>query len=524
MVTEDQSRVIELMSAPRTHGGAPVERIETHASVVFLAGERAWKLKRAVRYPYLDFSTAARRRVLCEAEVRLNRRTAPTLYRGVVPVTQDVDGALALGGAGAPVDWVVEMVRFDQAQLLDRLAACGQLDLAAMRLLAAAIARFHASAERRPAWGGRAGMAWVIDGNEAGLAREGRGVVDPALCLEVIQGARAALTRHGPCLDARQQAGLVRQCHGDLHLRNIVMLDGHPTPFDGVEFNDHISSIDVLYDLAFLVMDLWRHDLRRHAHVVLNAYLSATADVAGLELMPLFLSNRAAVRAMTSATAAGLQAGPSRRDELRGIAATYVAMAARLLAPPSPALVAVGGVSGTGKSTLAYGLGPSLGAVPGALVVRTDEVRKQLCGVSTLTRLSPESYAPEMSARVYAEAIGHASAAVSAGHAAIVDGVFARPSEREAVERAAASAGVPFVGVWLEAPEAVLIDRAERRQGDASDATADVVRVQLARGTGPVSWDRVDATAEPAHVLGSAADVLARRVSASLQAPAVSTA
>ena len=185
-------------------------------------------------------------------------------------------------------------------------------------------------------------------------------------------------------LERRRESGFVRQCHGDLHLRNIVLLDGRPTLFDGVEFNDEIACTDVLYDLAFLLMDLWRRRLPRHANTVWNRYLVETADFDGVSLLPLFLSCRAAVRAKTSATAAQLQHDVQRRNELEGMAREYLAMAERLLHPPHPCLVAVGGFSGSGKSTLALSLAPSVGAVPGAVVLRSDETRKRLCGVPLL--------------------------------------------------------------------------------------------------------------------------------------------
>ena len=508
MITEDQAEVVEFLASPVTHGGAAVERIETHASIVFVAGARAWKLKRAVRYDYLDFSTAERRRVMCDAEVRINRRTAPTLYRRVVAVTREHDGSLALDGAGAAVDWLVEMVRFDQEGLFDRLAARGALDIELMGPLATAIAQFHLAAERRRDHGGTSGMTWVVDGNATGLAEQGAGILDPAVCTTVTSGARHALERCGPLLDARRDAGLVRQCHGDLHLRNIVLLDGHPTLFDAIEFNDEIACIDVLYDLAFLLMDLWRRHLPHHANALWNGYLSGTADFEGVALLPLFLSCRAAVRAKTSATAATLQGDPQRRMELEELARDYLMMAGTLLRPPAPCLVAVGGVSGTGKSTLAMALAPSVGAVPGAAVIRSDEIRKRLCGVDPLVRLGPEGYTPEVSRRVYAMVAERATMLARSGHAAIADAVFARHADREAIESAAAVADVPFVGLWLDAPEAVLINRSASRRRDPSDADAAVIREQLAQDTGPILWRRIDASSAAEQVLQHAAGVL----------------
>jgi aminoglycoside phosphotransferase family enzyme len=207
MITEDQTGVVEFLAAPSTHGGATVQRIDTHASMVFLAGERAYKLKRAVRFDYLDFSTPERRRVLCEAEVRLNRRTAPTLYRGVVAVTRGSDGSYALAGTGEAVDWVVEMNRFSQQALFDRLAAVGGLGVDLMSPLAVAIAGFHKSAERRPDHGGRAGMSWVIEGNAAGFAEFGRTCLDPSAAHRVTDDACRELERRAEALERRRKSG-----------------------------------------------------------------------------------------------------------------------------------------------------------------------------------------------------------------------------------------------------------------------------------------------------------------------------
>ncbi|MEQ1573775.1 MAG: AAA family ATPase [Vicinamibacterales bacterium] len=502
--TEDQTEVIECLAAPSTHGGAAVERIDTHSAIVFLAGERAWKLKRAIRFDYLDFSTIERRKALCEDEVRLNRRTAPSVYRGVVAVTREPDGSLVLGGSGTPVDWVVEMSRFTQEALFDRLAVSGQLDMGLMPPLGAAIARFHRAAEHRPDRGGKAGMAWVIEGNAAGFAEYGGDALDPAACTRVTEAARAEVGRHGALLDARRDAGYVRQCHGDLHLRNIVLLDGQPALFDAVEFNDEIACIDVLYDLAFLLTDLWSRRLPRHANAVWNGYLAESPDLGGVSLLPLFLSCRAAVRAKTSATAARFQNVSERAMELRELARDYLALAESLLHPPAPCVIAIGGLSGSGKSTLALRLAPSVGAVPGAVVVRSDEIRKSLCGVPPLERLGPEGYTPELSRRVYATAVERAAAMVRTGHSAIVDAVFARPQDRAAIEAAAASASVPFVGVWLDTAEALLIERSQRRRCDPSDADADVIRAQLAEGTGVIGWHRIDASPGPEAVLRQA--------------------
>jgi aminoglycoside phosphotransferase family enzyme/predicted kinase len=497
---DTQQDVIACLMDPATHGGSAVSRVETHSAIVFLAGARALKLKRAVRFDYLDFSTESRRKAACEAEVRINRLAAPSIYRGVIPVTRDESGSLALGGRGVPVDWLVDMVRFDEEGLFDRLAARGALDLDLMPSLAAAIARFHEAADRRDDHGGRAGIQWVVDGNAAGFAEQGAGVLDPALCAELTRKARAEIDRVGDLLDRRVREGRVRQCHGDLHLRNIVLLEGKPTLFDAVEFNDKIACVDVLYDVGFLLMDLWRRTLEPHANAVFNRYIVESGDRSGLALLPLFLSCRAAIRAKTSATAARMQRDGARAGELRDLAREYLVMARDFLEPGPPRLIAVGGFSGSGKSTLARAIAPSIGRAPGAVVVRSDEVRKSLLGVPIHERLGPEGYTADVTGRVYRAVSELVLDALKAGHSAVADAVFARSPDRIAIEQLATKAAVPFVGFWLDAPPDVLSARTETRGPDASDAGPSIVGRQVAEGHGEVSWHVLDASAAP-HVV-----------------------
>ena len=520
MIPESQRDIVAFLSSPLTHEGAAVERVETHASIVFLTGSRALKMKRAVRYDYLDFSSLDRRRACCEAELRINARTAPGIYHRVIPVTRDESGRLALDGAGEPVEWVIEMTRFDRDAVLDRLAEAGRLDLSLMRPLGIEVAAFHAEAARRTDHGGGRGMAWVIGGNAAAFAEVGGGVLDGAVCSSLVSASRAALESHRPLLDRRRADGFVRACHGDLHLRNLVLLDGRPTLFDAVEFNDELSCIDVAYDVAFLLMDLWRRRLPHHANAVLNAYLGENADFDGLALFPLFLSCRAAIGAKTSLATAALASDASAQAISCDAARAYLQTAVQLLRPPRPALIAIGGLSGTGKSTLARALAPTVGPVPGAVLLRSDELRKRLCGVSELTRLGPNGYTEQVSRRLYDTLISHAADVVRAGHSAIVDAVFMNPTDRAAAEAAASAAGVDFVGVWLHAPPDVLLERVRRRSAGASDADADVVRMQGQRDAGTVSWSRIEALRDPDTVRQRVLRILEARVRAEVTAAA----
>jgi aminoglycoside phosphotransferase family enzyme/predicted kinase len=508
MITEDQSAIVDFLASPSTYGETAVERIDTHTAVVFLAGRRAYKLKRAVWFDYLDCSTAEKRRQHCEAEVTLNRRTAPTLYRRILPITRESDGSLALDGAGSPVDWLVEMSRFPQEALFDRLAAAGRLDLARMPPLADAIAAFHSAAERRRDHGGRAGMQWVIDGNASGFEEFGAGRLDMAACRRLTEDVRRKLDRHAALLDRRRDCGYVRHCHGDLHLRNIVLLDDRPTLFDGVEFHDEIACIDVEYDLAFLLMDLWHRGLPRHANLLWNRYLTRTQDLSGLPLLPLFLSCRAAVRAKTSATAASFEADGRRRADFEDQARAYLNMAQALLRPSGPSLIAIGGLSGSGKSNLAMALAYAVGDAPGAVVLRSDEIRKRLCGVAPLDRLGADGYSAGTSERVYRQLIESATAIVRSGQSVIVDAVFAHALDRRRIQRVADETSSAFLGLWLDAPLPVLIERATARTNDPSDADADVIRAQWSQSAGTIEWRHLDASRSTERVLESALGLL----------------
>jgi len=496
VVVDDQHEVIGWLSQPQSYGAAhqELERIDTHSAIVFLVGSDAYKLKRAVRYDYLDFSTVDRRRRACEAEVALNRRTAPDLYLGALPITRGLRG-LRLGGEGPALDWVIHMRRFDGRGLMDHLAAHGQLDLALMAPLAEEIAELHARAERRVDHGGFAGMRWVVEGNARSLLEdEGGRLLDHDACAGLIARTRECLARNADQLELRRTQGWVRTCHGDLHLGNIVVIDGRPVLFDAIEFNDRIACIDVLYDLAFVLMDLWRLGLVRHANELFNAYLATDGDLDALELLPLFLACRSTVRAKTSATAASLQLDASHADPLVRAAGEYLERAEAFLRPAPPRLIAIGGRSGSGKSTQAQGIAGAIGAAPGAVVLRSDVIRKAIFGLRATSRLGPEGYAPQISRQVYDALAGRAARALRAGHSVVVDAVFDREANRRAVAEIATRAAVPFTGIWLDAPASVLGTRISTRTGDASDATASVLDAQLRHDPGPIDWITIDAS------------------------------
>lgn len=503
-VVADQSAVFDWLAAPSTHGVA-TRRIDTHGAMVVLAGDKAFKAKRAVRFPFMDYSTLERRKAACEAEVAVNRDAAPGLYLGTVPITREPSGAFALGGAGTPVEWVVAMRRFDEAATLDVLAERGPFEPALVAELARTVLASHAAAPLRPAEPAIASLhAYIAQNREAFAESPDLFPVDRA---ESLCGAsESLLSRVEPLLLARGAEGRVRRCHGDLHLRNIALIDGHPTLFDAIEFDDAIATGDVLYDLAFLLMDLMFRGHETEANTVLNRYLwtSDPSDLDGLAALPLFLSLRAAIRAKVVAAGLGALSG-GEREAAAAVAARYFAWAQRALDPRPARLVAVGGFSGTGKSTLAAALAPMIGRPPGAVHLRSDVERKRMFGVAETQRLPASAYSPRDGERVYAILCRKAKQALAAGASVIVDAVHARPEERLAVERLAREAGGAFTGIWLSTSAPRRIERVEARKDDASDADAAVVAAQSMADPGPIAWAKVDASGSPEQVLAAVA-------------------
>ena len=501
MIVEDQSEATAFLSSASAFCDTTrtVERRQTHISEIFIGAEKVFKLKRAVKFPYLDFSTLELRKKYCEAEVTQNRRTAPKLYLGVAALMRSPDGGLELSdpgedASGEVLDWVVVMHRFDENNLLNRLAQEGKLDRRLMEKLADNIASFHAHADARTDGGGRAGIALTIEGNAKAFAENAGGILDADKIRALTDHALAQLDQFADLLEDRRQVGCVRCCHGDMHLRNIVVVDGEPVLFDAVEFNDAFIVIDVLYDLAFLLMDLEHIGEHGLANVTFNRYLDITGASTGLSIMALFLSSRAAIRSHVAAAAAKSASDPSAVGKLEAESAQYLDMALAYLDPPAPRLIAVGGLSGSGKSRLARDLASKVGARPGARVLRSDVIRKRIAGLHPLDRLDESGYTHEMTERTYQAIYDETRAVLSTGHSVIADCVFAKPEQRAAIELAARDAGVAFDGLWLEAVPDLMEARVSKRIDNASDADARIVRQQLDYDLGEIKWSRVDST------------------------------
>ena len=461
------------------------KRIETPISKVYLFPDRALKRKKPVDFGFLDFTTLDKRLWAGEQELRLNRITAPDVYRALHAIVRAGQGyRLAPPQTAGALDYVLEMRRFDETAVLSECPDRVDGDLA--ESIGREIARMHAGAAPGTAGGGAEGLAYVLDSNASHL-RQLSGGLGEAAAERVIALTDAAFAAQRDRLDGRLAQGLVRECHGDLHLGNILLEDGRAVLFDRIEFNVRLIEIDVLYDLAFTLMDLVFRSRPGPANRALNGWLDAAARrlppealYDGLAALPLFLSVRAVVRCHVC----GHNGQPDA-------ARAYLAAAERHLIPASPRLLAVGGLSGSGKSTLARALAPELGAPPGAVVLRSDEVRKRLFGHSPTEPLPRDAYTAEADGRIHAALFAAARQALAAGASVILDATFRDPARR--AEALALHPGAR--GVWLDAPDAVLRARVAARRNDASDADLAVLERQLGARAAVKDWPVIDAAA-----------------------------
>lgn len=462
-----------------------VERLETHISYVLLAGDYAYKIKKGIDLGFLDFRTLAARKRYCEEELRLNRRLAPDLYLDVVPITGSPDRPV-FAGDGPAIEYTVKMRRFPQDHLLSRLIADGRLSRAHIDALADQVAQFHARApvaDPADSYGTPAAIAAPARDNFAQIRAAGAAPDAPAL---------AALERWTAeqldALDAnfrrRKRGGCVRECHGDLHLGNVALIDGRVTIFDALEFSADLRWIDVINEAAFTVMDLRDRGRPDFARRFLNRYLEHTGDYTGLALLPFYIVYRALVRAKVHWLRAQ-QPGLDDAARMRLVAQyrAYLALAQREIEPRRPALVITHGLSGSGKTTHTQALLEAIDAVR----LRSDVERKRLHGLPALARtgsgIAEGVYTADATARTYAHLLELAGHVLDAGYSVIVDATFLQRAPRDAFRRLAATRGVPFVIVDFAVDEATLRARlAARAQSgrDASEADSAVLEHQFA--------------------------------------------
>ena len=483
-------RLIEALRDPACypHPADAVEVVETHISWVLLAGEFAYKIKKPVRLAFLDFSTLEARRHFCEEELRLNRRTAPHLYLDVLPIARE-RGVFAFGAAGAPVEYAVKMRRFPPGALAENLASRGELGPDRIDAMAAVLAAFHAAAARAGAGDGYGTAAQIVApalGNFDQIAALGTEPGAAARLRRLRDWTGAEATRLAGLFAERRATGCIRECHGDLHLGNIAFLDGRPVPFDCIEFDPALRWIDVMSEVAFLVMDLQAHGLAPLGWRLLNAWLEATGDYAGIGVLRYYLVYRAMVRAKIAAL----------RNSTASFGA-YLALAESLAGDRRAAMVAMHGLSGSGKTTAALALLERLHAVR----LRSDVERKRLHGIEdprarSGAGLEAGIYSAAASGRTYERLAELARMVLRAGYPAVVDAAFLRRAERDRFRRQARKQRVGFLIATCDAPTEELHRRLAERLAegrDASEAHVAVLDHQLATAE-PLSADEAGDT------------------------------
>jgi len=459
------------------HPTAEIRLVETHLSWVFLTGDWAYKFKKPIALGFVDFSTLDKRKTCCEDELRLNRRTVPGLYERVVTLVETAAGP-RFAAVGDVLEYAVRMRQFPQSDVLLTITDSGRLKPSHIDHLANSIAAMHASAAIAPEDSPFGKPATVRRYTEGCLPPVAAAITsDQAPELDSIsrwvQGEATRLDRH---FDHRRQGGFIRECHGDLHLGNIVLVDGVPQPFDCIEFNAELRFIDVVSDLAFIFMDLVDHGRPAFAWQLLNGWLTAMGDFSGLAAFRYYVVYRALVRAKVAAirlTQAGLT--PQQIAGTRKLLAGYLDLAGRQAQAADHGLVLMHGLSGSGKSWVARGLSQELGAV----CIRSDVERKRKLAPGTVA--ASELYSGAAISDVYRRMLDLAATILRAGLPVIVDATFLEQSNRLEFQRLADEFGVSWAMVTCEAPESVLQKRVQQRQaegGDPSDATLKVLRQQ----------------------------------------------
>lgn len=491
----DQNAVLAFLG----HGirDGTTTRVDTHASIVFLEPDRVLKIKRAVKLPFLDYSTLDKRKRACDDELAINRRYAPQIYRDVIPITRGSEG-FRIGGDGPVVEWAVEMARFDENKTLDHLARASSLSPELAEAVADVIDAAHRHAEVSDGTAWLASIATIINRNSDKFRQQQALAADAIEHLHKVSHEQLAGARS--LLEARAAAGLVRHCHGDAHLGNIALIEDKPVLFDAIEFDPVIATTDVLYDLAFPIMDLMHFGLNAAANRLLNRYLQRTWQESGsaLRLLPLFLSIRAAIRSHVLFTK-NEQSSADRR--VAEEAKSYFDLALACLGPVRPLLIAIGGKSGTGKSVLARDLAALVGIPPGAVILRSDVVRKELFGVDPLVKLPAAAYAAEVTERVYDALNDRARQIIAQGFSVIIDAAFLREAERDKFATEAEGIGADFRPIFLDADLDIRLSRIASRKRDASDATSEVASQQEDYDIGRLRWPRVNASGSPRQTL-----------------------
>lgn len=459
--------------------------ITTHCAHIVLSESRVYKIKRAVKYSYLDMLRLSDRETLCKRELELNKPTLPGIYLEVLPIKKDNADVISLNGNGETIEWVLVMERFDENKVLDNMARNGTLSTEIAKDVGEAVYYYHAHLPSIPVNDGYKRINEIVLElvDELGDTRKG---FDRHLLRQFKKQSIALVNSHKSLLDARASEGYIKRCHGDLHLRNIVLMDDGPHPFDALEFDERMATIDVLYDLAFVLMDLSHRNLNEQQNTLLNKYLAHCEPqyFKGLALLPLFLMCRAGIRAMTAAQSVHNNGKPPIE------ASQYLELALSYMVPNSSMLIAVGGYSGSGKSTIST----QLAVKRNAILLSSDVERKAQQNIAETQHLHASEYTEKSAQLNYQRLADKTHYALTASQTVVVDATFLSNDQRTAIQQVASHAHVPFCGIWLDVPSEILEARIRNRARNASDATESVLQKQLQRKAGNIKWQKIDAS------------------------------
>ena len=518
MLIDDQSAVIAALSAPEAYGLKSSRGIfvkETNISYVFLTGEKAYKLKRGVKYPYVDYSTPEKRRAACRKELEICERFAPGLCFGVEDVVSDKKGRIYLRSAcpdpdAKTVDYVLVSHQFEENMLFENMVERGDLDRFEMMDTAEKIFDLHQKAEIVTSRDAVEIIRGRIAENNAMIRCFVPDVFDAEDVDDLEEKQLAALEKHRDLLKKRQADGRIRQCHGDLTLRNLAMWKGQVMPFNPIEFYDDLTQIDTMYDFAFLLVEMESKGQRRLASILFNHYLALSADWDGLPVLPLFLSCRAAVNAYVFAQRSSEIKDKHEAALMANRAYEQLVISRRFLEPEKPVLVACGGLSGSGKSRIGRESAPFIGNPPGAVIVRDDVLRKNMLNENLESALNTADYTRETEEKVFKEVCDKCRYVLASGQSVIADALFHQPEQRRAIEALALEMKVEFKGLWVDAPLDVRIERVMKRKRNPSDVkTAEELRKQLDKDVGVITWNKIDTSGDRMATLTQVRSLLA---------------
>jgi len=455
----------------------PIQLIQTHVSYVLLTGDYAYKVKKPVNFGFLDFSTLEKRHHFCQEELRLNQRGAAELYLEVVPITK-ADGAFHLNGAGEVVEYTIKMKQFPEGTLFSDLFDQGNLTGELLERLAKVLAKFHAKAETNDyirSFGTVSQIRQAIDENYEQTEKYVGGPQTQQQFDETQHYTDRLFAEQEALFNSRIENNWIRECHGDVHLRNIALWQNEILLFDCIEFNEPFRFVDVMFDIAYIVMDLDARDRSDLSNGFLNAYVEQMGDWEGLQVLPLYLSRQSYVRAkVTSFLLDDPSVPEAMKTQFAETASRYYRLAWDYTKPRQGSLTLMSGLSGSGKSTVARQLAQKSGAIH----IRSDAVRKHLAGVSLDERGGDELYTPEMTQKTYDRLLDLGILLAKQGYSVILDAKYDRQPLRQAVIAQAQAHNLPLKIVYCAAPLSVLEERLRDRTGDVSDATADLLSKQ----------------------------------------------